>query len=378
MAQNHENGLRTWIEIDRRAIKKNYDTFRSLIPKTGKLMAVVKSNAYGHGLTDFSKEMEKNGVDFFGVDSVVEALALRRDGIKRPILVLGFTLPEKLLDVVNHDITISVSNFEILDAIVKADLPRPLSVHIKVDTGMHRQGFLLCDIAGVLKRLKSIGKKINVTGLFTHFSTAKNPSFPQYTKQQLGEFETWRFSFKKAGYEFISHAAATGGTLLFPESHFDMVRIGIGLYGLWPAKEIEMHLSRKIKLFPVLSWKTIISEVKELPAGSKIGYDGVETLSEMSTIAVCPIGYWHGYPRALSSVGKLLVRGKFCKVIGRVSMDMITIDVTKTKAKVGDHVTIIGKDGEESITAYDLAFASDTSHYEIVTRINPLIKKIYL
>lgn len=370
--KNDRNGLRTWLEIDCRAIEKNYKLFRSLIAPKTKLMAVVKSNAYGHGLVDFAKELERLGVDWFGVDSVMEGLALRREGIKAPILVLGYTLPDKFKEATQNDISITISNFETLKALQKNYFPKPLKIHIKVDTGMHRQGFLLQDLTKVLK----LG--IKPEGLYTHFAAAKNPAFPEYTKKQIAEFEQWRTAFKKAGLSPVCHASATAGTMIFPEANFDMVRIGIGLYGLWPAKEIESHFANRISLGPALSWKTIISEIKELPKGAKIGYDGTETLQRNSRVAVCPIGYWHGYPRVLSSIGFVLVGGKRARILGRVSMDMISIDITEIKnAKIGDEVVLIGKQDKEEITATEIANLSDTSHYEIVTRLNPLIKRVY-
>lgn len=373
-------GFRTWIEIDRKAIKKNYGTFRSLVSQKTKLLAVVKSNAYGHSLIDFAREMEKNGADWLGVDSIVEALALRREGIAVPILVLGFTLPNRFGEAAEKNISLSVSNFETLAAISKSNFSRPLKIHIKVDTGMHRQGFLFQDIKNVLKNLQLpvSDAKLKIEGLFTHFAAAKNPAFPQYTNLQIAEFEKWRAAFKKAGFNPICHASATAGAMIFPNSRFDMVRIGIGLYGLWPAKEIEAFFVGRVKLTPVLSWKTIISEIKELPEGAKIGYDCTETLSKKSRVAVCPVGYWHGFPRALSSIGSVIVGGKRCRVLGRVSMDMITIDVSGVpKAKIEDEVILIGRLGREEISAEYLASLCDGSYYEFLTRLNPLIKRIY-
>lgn len=368
------NGLRTWLEIDCRAIEKNYKIFRSLINPKTKLMAVVKSNAYGHGLIGFAKELGRLGADWFGVDSVMEGLALRREGIKVPILVLGYTLPDKFKEAVDNDISLTISNFETLEAVQKEKFFKPLKIHIKVDTGMHRQGFLIEDLPKVLSFLQA-----NVEGLYTHFAAAKNPAFPEYTKKQIAEFEQWQTAFKKVGLTPICHASATAGAMIFPEANFDMVRIGIGFYGLWPAKEVESYFSGRLTLEPVLIWKTIISEIKNLPKGTKIGYDLTETLQKESRIAIFPIGYWHGYPRVLSSISFVLVGGKRARILGRVSMDMISIDITDIKkVKIGDEVVLIGKQKKEKITAGELANLSDTSHYEIVTRLNPLMKRVYL
>jgi alanine racemase len=347
-------------------------------------MAVVKSNAYGHGLADFSKEVSTLGVDWLGVDSAVEALALRRAGIAKPILILSYTLPEMIKIVVDNNVSITVSSFTQLRELLKVKTDKPKSVHIKVDSGMGRQGFLISDQKSLISKLLSSHKlqaascKLEVEGLYTHFAAAKNPAFPEFTKIQLECFEKWIKAFQRAGFKPIVHAAATGGALLYPESHFDMVRIGIGLYGLWPSKETEAFAKSKIKLMPALSWKTIVSEVKKLPKGSKVGYDGTEILDKESTIAICPIGYWHGYPRALSAVGRALVKGKEVRILGRVSMDMIIADVTGIpNVKIKDVVTIIGRDGKSAISVDDIAAVIDMSPYELVTRINPLIKRIY-
>ncbi|KKW11285.1 MAG: Alanine racemase [Parcubacteria group bacterium GW2011_GWA2_49_9] len=380
MQKNERAGLRTWIEIDRKAIGHNFGVFKKLISPKTKLMAVVKSNAYGHDLIQFSKEMEKLGADFLGVDSITEARALRREGVKLPILVLGYTMPELFAEAAKDDISLAVSTFETLEAIAKAKLPKTLKIHIKVDTGMRRQGFLLSDLPLVLKKLKAKSYKLKAVpeGLFTHFAAAKNPAFPKDTKNQIEEFKKWITAFADNDIRPIVHAAATGGTLLFPEAHFDMVRIGIGLYGLWPERAVKSYLRKRITLHPILSWRSFVTETKVLPKGSRVGYDLTETLLRPSTIAVIPIGYWHGYPRALSAIGHISVRGQNAKILGRVSMDMISIDITGIAGvQVGDEVTILGADDTSPASAEGMAGLLDASWYEIVTRLNPLIKRIY-
>ncbi|TSC84460.1 MAG: alanine racemase [Parcubacteria group bacterium Gr01-1014_17] len=387
MSISEREGLRTWIEVDQKAIKHNFGIFRGLIPKKTKLMAVVKSNAYGHGLVDFSREMERLGADFLGVDSITEARSLRREGIKIPILVLGYTMPELFAEAAQNDISLTVSSFEIFDTLKKAELSKPLKIHIKVDTGMHRQGFLKGDLPRVLlsfqhPRLPIGGQaasSVQLQGLYTHFANAKNPAFPKDTRAQIAEFEQWIIAFKKAGLKPLVHAAATASTMLFPETHYDMVRIGIGLYGLWPAREVREFLKDKITLRPALEWKSIVSEIKKLPRGARVGYDFAEMLQEDTTLAIIPIGYWHGYSRALSSIGRVLIQGKECKVVGRVSMDMLTVDVSKIKnLRVGDEVVIITKNQKSPASAEGISLITDSSWYEVVTRLNPLIKRIYI
>ena len=352
------------------------------------------------------------------MDSIVEALRLRREAIANPILVLGFTLPLRMAEAAKDDITLCIANFESLSTL--ADLNEKPAFHLKVDTGMHRQGFQTHELPKLISLLKK--NRLAPSGLFTHFASAKDVCFPTYTCVQLEEFYTAIKQFEKAGYtDFIRHAAASGGTLLFPQSHLQMVRVGMGMYGYWPSQEAKMHcslpaklkiknekvnpvrepargiepstrieppdvaashgtLSNGVKVFelkPVLTWKTIISEVKDIPKGSYVGYDFTERVHRKTKIAVLPIGYWHGYDRGLSSIGDVLVRSVRARVLGRISMDMIVVDVTNApEAQVGDEVVLIGKQGKEEIWADELAKKIGTSPYEFLTRINPLIRRV--
>jgi alanine racemase len=379
MERKDRLGLRTWIEIDTNAISHNYKVFRSLVPVQTKIMGVVKSNAYGHNLVEFAKKLQSLDVDYLGVDSVVEGLALRREGVSIPILVLGYTLPEMILAACEADLDITVSHFDYFNEIEKLNLIRPLRVHIKVDTGMHRHGFQLSDMSLVLEKIKS-NKKIKAVGLYTHFAAAKNPAFPKKTQDQISEFNIWRESFSQAGLEVLNHACATSGTILFPEAHFDMVRVGIGLYGIFPSIETSAFVADKFTLIPVLSWRTVVGEIKTVKAGERIGYDFTEKLERDSKVAILPVGYWHVFPRALSSIGSVLIHGKSAKVLGRVCMDIIMVDVTNiVDVTVGDVATIIGSDGENKITLSDMAsLVEGSSDYETVTRINPLIKRLFV
>ncbi|MEI6420560.1 MAG: alanine racemase, partial [bacterium] len=252
-------------------------------------------------------------------------------------------------------------------------------IHIKVDSGMHRHGFMIGDIKKVILDIKSLGDKIEVEGLFTHFASAKNPALSIDTKKQIALFNEWREVFVKIGFKPICHACATGGALLFPEAHFDMVRIGIGLYGIWPSKETKSFLQDKIKLVPVMSWKSIIAEIKIISAGDRIGYDFTEKFEKDTKVAMVPIGYWHGYSRTLSGIGRVYVGGVSCKVLGRVCMDIIMIDISKvSKIKIGQEVEIMGREFNKDNCADNLADLAGTSTYEFLTRINPLIKRVII
>ncbi|MEK7185510.1 MAG: alanine racemase [Patescibacteria group bacterium] len=375
--QSH-TGLRTWIEIDRSALEHNYATLRGLLAPQTLFMAVVKSNAYGHGLLDTAPVFAELGADWLGVDSIVEAETLRELGVTKPLFVLGLTLPEKIPVALEKNISLAISSFDVLSAFskmppAKSSPANRLKIHIKVDTGMHRQGFLLEQASELVAVLKYLEDRVEVEGLFTHFAAAKDPQSTTDTKKQIEIFDKWRKIFADVGFRPIVHAAASGGAIVFPEAQFDMVRFGIAIYGLYPSAETEKFFKEKALLQPALSWKTLIGEVKSVPAGDRTGYDFTETFSRDSKIAVCPIGYWHGFPRALSGKGIVMVHGRPAKVLGRVSMDMIVIDVTDIpEVQAFDEVTIIGPDAPVD----KLAALADTSNYEFVTRINPLIKRI--
>jgi alanine racemase len=368
--------LRTWIELDRTALAYNVRTFRRLLPAGCRLMAVCKSNAYGHGLYDLAPALQEIGVDWFGVDSVVEASTLREKGIRKPILVLGYTLPTRFAEAGRHRISLTVSNLDNLRALTALRPIHRIKVHLKLDTGMHRQGLLPSQWEAALRLVRKVGRRVEVEGIYTHFAAAKDPNRREYTEQQIGEFDRGIAYFRQAGWKPICHASATAGILNYPQADYDLARIGIGLMGYWPSSETKRAWEKKVVLKPALRWRTILSEIKSLRKGLGIGYDLTETLKKRSTIGVCPIGYWHGFPRSLSRVGEVLIRGCRAKVLGTVSMDMIVIDLNRVRgAHVGDEVTVIGRDGREEITVYEVAKRAGVSHYELLTRLNPLIQK---
>jgi alanine racemase len=379
MKKKGEFPMRTWVEIDKAALAHNYRVFHRLIGKNTQMMGVVKSDAYGHDLMGYASELEKLGIDALGVDSLIEGIAIRKHNVKIPILVFGYTMPELFDEARVHSIAVTISSFESL-AIAQSGLKsrKPLVVHLKIDTGMHRQGFQSHEIEKLISALKNNKKQLLIKGVYTHFAEANNPLSITNTNAQIACFEKVLKQFRDEGIEFTAHAAATGGALLYPSSHYDMVRVGIGLYGLWPSKESEQFLSNKLTLKPVLSWRAIVSEVNLVNKGERVGYDFTELLTRDSKLAIIPVGYGHGFPRLLSSCGRVLINGKTAKVIGRVTMDMIVVDVTDIpKVKVGSVATIIGKDKKEEIKVSELAEFAATNPQEILTQMNPLMPKIY-
>ncbi len=365
---------KVFVNIQEQAIRHNVKVFRGLAAPKTKLFSVVKSNAYGHGIVAFSEIAAKAGVDGFCVDSVVEGQRLRKAGIKKPILVLGPTFKYLLEAAAKSRITITVSNEDALKELASSKY-KP-EFHLKVDTGMHRQGFYPEEVPAVIRKIKSGKLGDRFKGVYTHFASAKEMAYPTATEEQFKRFEKVLALLEKAGFTgLLRHAAASGGSLMNKRYHLDAIRIGIGLYGLWPSPELMAQLP-KIKLKPVLSWHALVSEVKKLKKGDYVGYDLTEKIDEQTKMAVVPIGYWHGYPRALSGVGEVLIGGKKCRVLGRVSMDMIVVDASKAKVQRGARATLIGKQGGSEVSAYDLARKIGASHYEVITRINPLIERI--
>jgi alanine racemase len=372
-----KNQLKVWLEINQSAAKHNFQVLKNQVNKKTQIYSVIKSNAYGHGIFAFA-EILKDLANGFCVDSVIEALALRQQGINKPILVLGPTLSELFYQAFENNITLSISSFDALHALVKK-IPNPKNrpqIHLKIDSGMHRQGFYPKELSKVFQFIKS--HKINLTGLFSHLASAKDINYPTYSELQYTSFQNAATMAKKVGFSNLQfHLSATAGTLLNKKYHFDLIRTGIGLYGIYPSKEIEIQLSSKFKLQPVLSFHSIVSEIKKINKNEYIGYDLTEKVSRDSTIAIIPIGYWHGLPWALSSKGHMLIQGKRAKILGRISMDLTAVDITDIKnAKTGDLVTIIGTQANEEITAREIAEKINSTPYEIITRLNPLIEKI--
>jgi alanine racemase len=372
-------GLRTWIELDRRALAHNLRLFRRVLPGGCRIMAVCKSNAYGHGLYDLAPLLEELGVDWFGVDSIVEAATLREKGIRRPLLVLGYTLPGRFDEALRHGVSLTISSLDNLRVLTRTRGLSRFQIHLKLDTGMHRQGLLRPEWPAALSLLKKHSARVGLEGLYTHFAAAKDPARRKATREQIREFDEAAAFFGAGGLTPLLHAGATAGALNYPEARYALVRLGIGLMGLWPSPETRLAWEKTLRPRPVLSWRTLISETKRLRKGDAIGYNFTERLRRDSTVGICPIGYWHGFPRSLGRVAEVLVRGRRARVLGTVSMDMIVIDLTGIPgARVGDVVTMIGRDGADEITACEVAKRAGLSHYELLTRLNPLIRKFHL
>lgn len=377
---------RTWVEISRSAIEHNLKQIKHHVSPTA-VMAVVKSNAYGHGLVGVAWIADHAGADWFGVDNVDEGLELRRTGIKKPILILGYTLNNRLAECVMHDLSLTVYNLETLRALStclsKGALKKKhTKIHIKIETGTSRQGI----DGDVLKQFIHEAQKnprIVIEGMSTHYANIEDTSDHRFAEKQLERFEMVRRQLGEMGIQpRVSHTACSAATILFPETHFNLVRLGIALYGLWPSKEtlaIAKQRKYQINLKPALTWKTRVAQVKQVSRGTPVSYGLTERMSRDSRIAVLPVGYWDGFPRSLSSTGSVLIHGRRCKVVGRICMNMCMVDVTDVpRVLVEDEAVLIGTQGKESITAEDNATKMGTINYEVVTRINPTLPRLYV
>ncbi len=368
--------LRTWVEINSKAIEQNARTLKSLLSQEVLMMAVVKSNAYGHGMIASAKAAIKGGATWLAVDEITEALEIRKNKIKVPILVLGYTLPEFYKVASEKKISLTISSLDSLQTLSKTKLKKRLPIHLKFDTGLHRQGIPDSQIQQMIRILTAKNFPAVVEGAYTHFAVMEDPLREDYSKMQAEMFRSVVEKLKAKGFTPITHASASSGILFSKKFHFDMSRTGISLYGIWPSPEIKKW-AKETTLIPALTWKTIVSEVKLVSKGSKIGYDLTHEVSKDSRIAIIPVGYWHGLPRSLSNVGAVLVKGKKVPIIGRVSMDMTIIDVTGVPSvEQGDEVVLIGVQDKETLSAEEVAQAGGTINYEVLTRINPLIPRI--
>ena len=369
------NNLKTWIEVSKDALKYNIETIKKLA--RGKIvMGVVKSNAYGHGLLETAKLFLKYGVDWLGVDNIGEAVLLRKAGGLAPILVLGYTPVNLFSLAAKHKIKLTLYGDEIFKQASK--FKKQVDFHLKVDSGMSRQGVTLNDLPGYLASLKNF-PEIKIEGVLTHFANADNLSDASYPRQQLANFNRALGVIKNFGLTpKIVHASATAGLFALPEAVFDMVRVGVAFYGLWPSQEFKNRFS-SFNLKPALTWKTRIIQIKKILKGTPVGYGITEKVKKDSTVALLPVGYYDGFFRGLSSTGEVLINGKRCKVLGRISMNLSVVDATYIEnVNFWNEAVLIGKSGNEQITAEEIARKLNTISYEVVARINPLLSRVYI
>lgn len=367
-ALSHPTRL-TWLEIDYDAIANNVRQLKAMLSADVALMAVVKADAYGHGATMTARTALDNGAECLGVSSVQEALALREAGINAPILAMNYTPPYMARHAMLNNITLTVFDIETATAYnrVAAEINATVTVHIKLDSGMGRIGVLPDGAVSLVRHLSSL-QNVQVEGIFTHFSMADCVS--DYTEQQTERFIAALRDIQSATgrtFKYV-HAANSAATVAHPTTHFDMVRPGIALYGLHPSDDVTLPEGFQ----PALTWKTLIAQIKTLPAGHPIGYGNTYITEKPERVALLPVGYGDGYRRGPHNAGEVLVRGQRAPIRGRVSMEktMISIDHIP-QAIVGDEVVLIGLQGTQRITAEQVAASTGTINYEITCNALP-------
>jgi alanine racemase len=372
------HGLRpVWGQVDLDAVRANTRVLAELA-RPALLLAVVKADAYGHGAVPVARAALEAGATWLGVALVEEGAALRDAGIDAPILVLAEPAPAAASAVVAHRLTPVVYTPVGIEALAKAVVEAggdvPVSVHLKVDTGMHRVG---CRVEDALGLVAAIGARPELTleGICTHLAVADEPDHP-YTTDQVERFDALLDDLEQAGVRPpLAHAANSAGLLANPRVHYDLVRVGIALYGIPPSDE----MADRTELAPVLSLRARVSHVKELPAGSRVSYGLRYELDRAGRIATVPVGYADGVPRNLGLVGgEVLVRGRRFPVAGTVTMDQLMVDVGTAPVEVGDDVVLLGRQGDEEITAGEWARRLGTIAYEIVTGIGPRVPRRYV
>ncbi len=372
----------TWIEIDGARLRSNVEAFRTLNAPGAALMVVVKANAYGHGIEAVAPIVAEQA-DWLGVNSVDEAQALAHLGIRKPIAVLGHTPVDRADDVVENGYRQALYREDVARALSAsaARLKTTAKVHLKIETGTNRQGIALADLPGFAASLRKL-PAIEVEGAYTHFANIEDTLDPSFAQSQLRQFHESLAILGRMGIRPpILHASATAGALLYPEMNFNMVRAGIGAYGIWPSRETRVaarERGRRITLAPVLTWKTRVVQVKDVPAGGFVGYGLTYRAARPMKLVVVPVGYYDGYDRKLSNSGRALVNGQPASVVGRVAMNMTMLDVTDTGAAVDDEVVLLGRQGDEEIRAEELAEKIGTIPYEVLARLNPQIPRVTL
>lgn len=367
--------FRTEAKIDLDAIEYNYNNTRAKISKDCKVLGVIKADGYGHGAVEVGKFLDGK-CDFFGVACIEEAVELKKAGIKTPLLILGYVSPYFYDVVVKHDIRISVFSLEdarlLSNEAVKQNKKIPF--HYCIDTGMSRIGFQVnqesADICKEIAQLPSL----EVEGLFSHFATADSEDLTK-TVAQRDLFNSFVKMLEDRGINVpIKHLNNSAGIMNFDE-HFDMVRMGIILYGMYPSDQVDKAL---LDIKPAMTWLTHISHIKTLEKGREISYGGTYVVNEPRVIATVPVGYADGYPRTLSNIGRVIVNGQYANIVGRICMDQFMIDVTDIPdVKVDSVVTLVGKDGDAVLSMEEVSNLAGSFNYEQSCRISRRIPRTY-
>lgn len=370
---------RVHADIDLNAVLFNFAQMYKNLPEGTKIMAVVKTDAYGHGAVPIAKLIE--GLEYlwgFATATVDEAIELRQAGITKPILILGYTFPECYDHIVKYDIRQTIFSLDMAKALSEEAVRqnKQAYVHVKLDTGMGRIGYQTAEEAAAEAKEISRLPMLEMEGVFTHFANADTAS-QEYTLEQVEKFEEMVAAMEKEGAVFsLKHCSNSAGIIELAEQKFDLVRAGIISYGLWPSEEVRKDV---VQLKPILSLKSHVVYVKEVAPGTAVSYGSTWVADQKRKIATVPIGYGDGYPRSLSNKGYVLIKGQKAPIVGRICMDQLMIDVTEIpeEIRIGDRVTLIGQDGTQKITAEEIGDLSGRFNYELVCDLGNRIPRIY-
>lgn len=367
---------RTYAEIDLNAIRYNISEEKKFVGKDVKIMAVIKADAYGHGDCEVA-EVLRDLVDAYGVAIPEEALRLRERGIRKMILILGYTGSGWFEEIIENDVSQTVYNYEMARRLSDAAcrLDKKARIHIKIDTGMSRIGFM--PVKDNIEVIHSISELpgLEIEGIFTHFARADEKT-PDAAREPFEKYMMFVSELENRGIHIpVKHAANSAAILQFRDSCLDMVRSGISTYGLYPSKEV---VKDKIHLKPALQWKSIVSFVKWIHPGTSVSYGGTFVADRDTKVATIPVGYADGVRRELSGKGKVLIRGQYAPIIGRICMDQFMVDVTHIDPVLeGDEVTLIGRDGERAISVEEVAELSHSFNYEYICGISKRVPRKY-
>lgn len=361
----------TWAEIDLDAFSRNVDAIVKRLPTGSRLIAVLKADGYGHGAVELARQCSSDRVAMIAVALLEEALELRRAGISLPILLLGaLGTEEEVALAARHEVTLGVTSPETLEIAAMFARDHEVSVAIKLDSGMGRVGLTVADLMKAIDIIKrSAG--LRIAAIYTHFANAGDPRDP-YTETQMANFRRMVAMLRDAGIEAALHEANSGATMRGLVPPGELARVGIALYG---GEALDAGGS---KLEPVLRWRTEVVRLKTLSAGHPVGYGRTFRTTRESRIATLPVGYADGYNRLLSNRGEVLVRGRRAPVIGRVSMDLVTVDVTDVPdVQFGDEVVLLGSQASETISAEEIAALTGTISYEVFCNISARVPRLY-
>ncbi len=366
-----------YVHIDR--LIHNLRAMKEILPGKTKLVAVLKANGYGHGASAIAHALESEpGIWGYALATAEEAIALRDAGIRKPLMILGYTWEYAYESLIDREIRMAVFRGDTLEALSAASerVGKNALIHIPVDTGMSRIG-VWPDERGLdyVRRAWSM-KGVEVEGLFTHFARADEKDL-SYARGQLQSFVSFAESLKQEGIDIpLVHCDNSAGMLVLEHAPMNLARAGITMYGLWPSSEVDHSL---IRLQPVLEFKSHVVCVRQIPAGTAVSYGGTWVSERPTNIATIPVGYADGYPRSLSGVGEVLIRGVRVPIVGRVCMDQMMVDVTDhPEIREDDEVTLIGRDGKEEITAEELGDRSGRFNYELVCDISERVPRVYV